>query len=124
MAPGGARRSPVAGGRQGVGLRQQHGGTPHIELSIVYRKLHEVCGTKGLEIVRNLIGRYVTSLEMEGLSIARLKMDDDMIELWDQPVKTPRLRRKMRKRPSRQSGWSSGADAAAVRREPDSDAQV
>ncbi|MGD2105180.1 MAG: dihydroxyacetone kinase subunit DhaK [Anaerolineae bacterium] len=71
------------------------GGTPDIELPIVYRKLHEICEAKGLEIVRNLIGRYITSLEMEGVSITLLKMDDEMIELWDEPVKTPGLRWKM-----------------------------
>ncbi len=71
------------------------GGTPDIELSIVYRKLHDICETRGLEIARNLVGRYITSLEMEGVSITLLKMDVEMIELWDQPVKTPGLRWKM-----------------------------
>ncbi len=64
------------------------GGTPAIELPIVYRKLHEICEAHGLEIVRNLIGPYITSLEMQGVSITLLKMDDEMLELWDAPVKT------------------------------------
>lgn len=68
------------------------GGTPDIELPIIYRKLHEICEKKGLKIVRNLIGRYITSLEMQGVSITLLRMDDEMIELWDAPVKTPGLR--------------------------------
>ncbi len=68
------------------------GGTPDIELPIVYRKLHEICEAKGLEIVRNLMGPYITSLEMQGVSITLLKMDDEMIELWDEPVKTAGLR--------------------------------
>jgi dihydroxyacetone kinase-like protein len=68
------------------------GGTAAIELPIVYRKLHELCEKKGLKIVRNLIGPYITSLEMQGCSITLLKMDDEMIELWDAPVKTPGLR--------------------------------
>jgi dihydroxyacetone kinase-like protein len=68
------------------------GGTPAIELPIVFRKLHEICEAKGLEIVRNLIGPYITSLEMQGMSITLLKMDDEMLELWDAPVKTPGLR--------------------------------
>jgi dihydroxyacetone kinase-like protein len=42
--------------------------------------------------VRNLIGPYITSLEMAGTSITMLKMDEDMIKLWDAPVKTPGLR--------------------------------
>ncbi len=68
------------------------GGTPDIELYIIYRKLHEICQGKGIEIVRNLIGRYITSLEMAGCSITLLKMDDELIDLWDAPVKTPALR--------------------------------
>ncbi|RME44769.1 MAG: dihydroxyacetone kinase subunit DhaK [Chloroflexi bacterium] len=68
------------------------GGTPDIELYIIYRKLHEICQAKGIEIVRNLIGRYITSLEMAGCSITLLKMDDELIDLWDAPVKTPALR--------------------------------
>ncbi len=68
------------------------GGTPDIELYIIYRKLHEICQARGIEIVRNLIGRYITSLEMAGCSITLLKMDDELIDLWDAPVKTPALR--------------------------------
>ncbi|HEY9703302.1 MAG TPA: dihydroxyacetone kinase subunit DhaK [Allocoleopsis sp.] len=68
------------------------GGTPLSELYIVYRKLAEICQQKGLTIVRNLIGSYVTSLEMQGCSITLLKMDDEMIELWDKPVNTIALR--------------------------------
>jgi len=68
------------------------GGTPLSELYIVYRKLAEICQQQGLTIVRNLIGSYMTSLEMQGCSITLLKMDDEMIPLWDAPVKTPALR--------------------------------
>jgi phosphoenolpyruvate---glycerone phosphotransferase subunit DhaK len=65
------------------------GGTPLSELYIVYRKLAEICEQQGLQIVRNLIGPYITSLEMQGCSITLLKLDDEMIRLWDAPVKTP-----------------------------------
>ncbi|HDD24632.1 MAG TPA: dihydroxyacetone kinase subunit DhaK [Chloroflexi bacterium] len=68
------------------------GGTPLIELPIVYRKLNAICEKKGLKIIRNLIGPYITSLEMQGCSITLLKMDDELIELWDAPVKTAGLR--------------------------------
>jgi phosphoenolpyruvate---glycerone phosphotransferase subunit DhaK len=64
------------------------GGTPTSELYIVYRKLAEICSKRGLQIVRSLIGSYITSLEMQGCSITLLKLDDEMIELWDAPVKT------------------------------------
>ncbi|ARV62761.1 dihydroxyacetone kinase subunit DhaK [Nostocales cyanobacterium HT-58-2] len=68
------------------------GGTPISELYIVYRKLAEICEKKGLQIVRNLIGPYITSLDMQGCSITLLKLDDEMIQLWDAPVKTTSLR--------------------------------
>jgi len=68
------------------------GGTPPIELYIVYRKAHEIATKHGLKVVRNLVGPYITSLEMAGASITLLKMDDDLLKLWDAPVKTPGLR--------------------------------
>ena len=68
------------------------GGTPLIELYIVYRKAQEIATRHGLKVVRNLVGSYITSLEMAGTSITMLKMDDDMLKLWDAPVKTPGLR--------------------------------
>ncbi|NHC33061.1 dihydroxyacetone kinase subunit DhaK [Scytonema millei] len=67
------------------------GGTPLSELYIVYRKLAEICQKQGLQIVRNLIGNYITSLEMQGCSITLLKVDDEMLRLWDTPVKTASL---------------------------------
>jgi dihydroxyacetone kinase-like protein len=68
------------------------GGTPLIELYIVYRKAFEMLEAKGIRIVRNLVGPYITSLEMAGTSITMLKMDDDLIKLWDAPVKTAGMR--------------------------------
>lgn len=68
------------------------GGTPLVELYIVYRKAYEIASKHGLKVVRNLIGPYITSLEMAGTSITMLKMDEDMKKLWDAPVKTPGLR--------------------------------
>lgn len=68
------------------------GGTPPIELYIIYRKLEQICDSKDIKIVRNLIGPYITSLEMQGCSITLLKMDDELLELWDAPVNTPGLR--------------------------------
>lgn len=68
------------------------GGTPLIELYILYRKAHEIASKHGLKVVRNLVGPYITSLEMAGTSITLLKLDDDMKKLWDAPVKTPALR--------------------------------
>jgi dihydroxyacetone kinase-like protein len=68
------------------------GGTPLAELYIVYRKVAEICEKKGLKIARNLIGGYITSLEMQGCSLTLLRVDEEQIRLWDAPVMTPALR--------------------------------
>ena len=68
------------------------GGTPLIELYIVYRELNRFLGERGITIERRLIGNYITSLEMAGCSITLLKLDDDLVRLWDAPVDTPALR--------------------------------
>lgn len=68
------------------------GGTPLIELYIVYGALHQMLSDHGIEIGRNLIGPYITSLEMQGCSITLLKLDDELKALWDAPVNTPGLR--------------------------------
>lgn len=68
------------------------GGTPLIELYIVYRKVAEILDKQGITIARNLIGPYITSLEMAGTSVTLLRLDDEMTRFWDAPVKTPGLR--------------------------------
>lgn len=68
------------------------GGTPLIELYIVYRDLSELLEERGITIKRKLIGSYITSLEMAGCSITLLKLDDELTSLWDAPVLTPSLR--------------------------------
>lgn len=67
------------------------GGTPLIELYIIYRKAAQIAKEHGLRIVRNLVGTYITSLEMAGTSITLLKMTDKLTKLWDAPVATPGL---------------------------------
>ena len=68
------------------------GGTPLIELYIVYNEVQRLLAGSGIMISRNLIGSYMTSLEMAGCSITLVKLDADLIALWDAPVKTPALR--------------------------------
>jgi len=69
------------------------GGTPLIELFIIYRKAAEIAKRAGLKITRNLVGSYITSLEMAGTSITLLKLDEELTMLWDVPVNTPALRK-------------------------------
>jgi phosphoenolpyruvate---glycerone phosphotransferase subunit DhaK len=68
------------------------GGTPLIELYIVFNELSKYLQGRGIRITRNLIGNYITSLEMAGCSITLLRLDDELTRLWDAPVDTLALR--------------------------------
>jgi dihydroxyacetone kinase-like protein len=83
---------PFEQGDQVLAFVNGMGGTPLIELYIVYNDLNRFLGERGITITRNLIGPYITSLEMAGCSITLLKLDDELTRLWDAPVKTAGLR--------------------------------
>ncbi len=68
------------------------GGTPLIELYIVFDALQRILQGKGITISRNLVGSYITSLEMAGTSITLVRLDDELTRYWDAPVHTPALR--------------------------------
>jgi dihydroxyacetone kinase-like protein len=68
------------------------GGTPTIELYVIYNELAKQLKERGLTATRSLVGDYITSFEMAGASITLLKLDDELTELWDAPVHTPALR--------------------------------
>ncbi len=68
------------------------GGTPLIELYLLFG---EVCGhleARGARVARNLVGNYITSLEMQGFSLTVCQLTDTLTRLWDAPVDTPALR--------------------------------
>ncbi|RCS74610.1 dihydroxyacetone kinase subunit DhaK [Brachybacterium alimentarium] len=67
------------------------GSTYPLELNVVARALHQRLGEAGIEISRSLVGPYVTSLDMHGVSITLMPLDDEMRRLWDAPVRTPAL---------------------------------
>jgi dihydroxyacetone kinase-like protein len=68
------------------------GGTPLIELYVMYAEVTAVLERAGVTVARSLVGSYMTSLEMAGCSVTLLKVDDDLLRLWDAPVRTPGLR--------------------------------
>jgi phosphoenolpyruvate---glycerone phosphotransferase subunit DhaK len=68
------------------------GGTPQIELYLLYGEVEKRLRAAGVEPVRNLVGSYITSLEMAGASLTLLELDDELTALWDAPVHTPALR--------------------------------
>jgi dihydroxyacetone kinase-like protein len=83
---------PVSSGDRVLAFVNGMGGTPLIELYVVYAEVAELLAGHGLTIERNLIGNYITALEMQGCSITLLRLDDEMIRYWDAPVNTPALR--------------------------------
>ncbi|AQP43708.1 dihydroxyacetone kinase subunit DhaK [Tessaracoccus flavus] len=68
------------------------GGTPLIELYLMYGEVVALLEAAGIKIERNLVGNYITSLDMAGCSLTLVKADDELIRLWDAPVKTAGLR--------------------------------
>jgi phosphoenolpyruvate---glycerone phosphotransferase subunit DhaK len=68
------------------------GGTPLIELYVMYNEVNRILAGHGVQVARSLVGSYITSLDMAGSSITLLKVDDELLSLWDAPVNTPGLR--------------------------------
>jgi len=62
------------------------GGTPLMELFVVNRRAHQILEEKGIEIHKTFVGEYMTSLEMAGVSVTLLKLDEEMKELLDAPT--------------------------------------
>ena len=68
------------------------GGTPLIELYLMYGEVAKILDKAGISVARNLVGNYITSLEMAGCSVTLLRADEELIRLWDAPVNTAGLR--------------------------------
>ena len=68
------------------------GGTPLIELYLMYGEVKALLDAAGVRVARNLVGNYITSLDMAGCSVTVLKADDELLALWDAPVRTAGLR--------------------------------
>lgn len=83
---------PFAEGDNVLAFVNGMGGTPLLELYLVYHELAALLDARGITITRNLVGPYITSLEMAGCSITLLKLDDELTRLWDAPVRTAGLR--------------------------------
>jgi dihydroxyacetone kinase-like protein len=68
------------------------GGTPQLELYLAHGIAERLLAERGITVRRRLVGPYITSLEMQGISLTLLKLDDELTELWDAPVRTAALR--------------------------------
>jgi phosphoenolpyruvate---glycerone phosphotransferase subunit DhaK len=83
---------PYAQGDSVIAFVNGMGGTPLIELYVMYNEVAQLLDKAGITVARCLVGNYITSLEMAGCSVTLLKVDDDLVRLWDAPVNTPGLR--------------------------------
>jgi dihydroxyacetone kinase-like protein len=83
---------PFKSGDRVIAMVSGMGGTPPIELYIVYRELEQILRGRKVTPSRRLVGNYITSLDMAGCAITLLKADDEMLSLWDEPVLTAALR--------------------------------
>jgi dihydroxyacetone kinase-like protein len=79
-------------GSMAVLLVNGFGGTPAIELYLVYREAAKILDSAGLKPARSLVGSYVTSLDMAGASITVSLLDEKEVALWDASVHTAALR--------------------------------
>jgi dihydroxyacetone kinase-like protein len=68
------------------------GGTPLIELYLMYGEITKIIKKAGITATRSLVGNYITSLEMAGCSVTLLRASEEWIGLWDAPVNTAGLR--------------------------------
>ena len=83
---------PFAAGDRVLLLVNGMGGTPQVELYIAFRRAAEALAERNIDVVRSLVGNYTTALDMQGMSISVLQLDDELLELWDAPVETAALR--------------------------------
>ncbi len=67
------------------------GATPLIELYLAHGVAERMLAERGIRVRRRLVGPYTTSLEMQGMSMTLLKLDDELTQLWDAPVRTAAL---------------------------------
>ena len=79
-------------GAEALLLVNGFGGTPTIELYLMYNAARRMLEKRGLRITRSLVGSFVTSLEMAGCSLTLSLLDAEMTALWDYPVRTPALK--------------------------------
>ena len=65
------------------------GATTHMELFIVFRRLHQILTEKKIKIAKSLIGEFITTQEQGGFQMLIARMDRELIRLWDAPCDAP-----------------------------------
>jgi len=83
---------PLDRGESALVIVNGMGGTPQIELYVVFAEVARILGDRGVTVARSLVGNWVTSLDMAGCMLTFTRLDDELTRLWDAPVRTPALR--------------------------------
>jgi dihydroxyacetone kinase-like protein len=83
---------PFARGDRVIAFVNGLGASPLLELYLMYGEVAKILTARGIQVARNLVGSYITSLDMAGCSVTLLRADDELLQLWDAPVRTPALR--------------------------------
>ena len=83
---------PFKRGDQVIAFVNGLGGSPLIELYLMYNEVAKILAANGVTAARSLVGPYITSLDMAGCSVTLLRASDEFLQLWDAPVRTPALR--------------------------------
>jgi phosphoenolpyruvate---glycerone phosphotransferase subunit DhaK len=83
---------PFADGDDVLLFTNSMGATPLVELYLAHGIAERLLAERGITVTRRLVGPYITSLEMQGISLTLLRLDDELTELWDAPVHTAALR--------------------------------
>ncbi|MCA1186805.1 MULTISPECIES: dihydroxyacetone kinase subunit DhaK [unclassified Saccharopolyspora] len=82
---------PFEAGDEVLLFTNSMGATPLIELYLAHGVAERLLAERGVRVRRRLVGPYTTSLDMQGMSLTLLKLDDELTELWDDPVRTAAL---------------------------------
>ncbi|SER38656.1 dihydroxyacetone kinase subunit DhaK [Actinokineospora terrae] len=83
---------PFVAGDEVLLFTNSMGGTPLLELYLAHGIAEELLAARGITVIRRLVGPYVTSLDMQGISLTLLRLDPALTDLWDAPVHTAALR--------------------------------
>ena len=83
---------PYSAGDGVIAFVNGMGGTPLLELYVMYAEVAAILERAGITVARSLVGNYITSLDMAGCSVTLLRVDDELVGLWDAPVYAPGLR--------------------------------
>jgi dihydroxyacetone kinase-like protein len=83
---------PYAAGDAVIAFVNGMGGTPLLELYVIFAEVAAILERSSITVARSLVGSYMTSLDMAGCSVTLLRVDDELLRLWDAPVNTPGLR--------------------------------